>query len=119
MTTLSRLEAALASINGSLAKLEALQAPLDFDPKPIPPVRDRRVAKRRRASLGAMSAKILGRLRSGAATNAELAALFHPGAAWRTRLSDVRFYLKSLTPKETIRGREIEDGLWLYWTERL
>jgi hypothetical protein len=63
--------------------------------------------------LSAMSGRILDRLRLGPATNRELAEMFPPGAAWRTRLSDVRFWLRRRG--EDIPRHECGGGLVWYW----
>lgn len=91
------------------------QIDLDFAPRPapLPPVVDQRVPREDRARLCRMSRAILERLRRGAATNRELAAMFPDGAAWRTRVSDVRRYLEH--QGETVAGEPLGEGLHRYW----
>ena len=98
---------------------KARQAALDFTPPPapVPPVQDQRVPREERLRLGRMSRAILDRLRMGGATNRELAAMFEPAAAWRSRLSDVRKYLQH--QGETVRRRDYPGGLVHYWIEVL
>ena len=109
-----RLERVEASLMATLDHLR--QRTLDFDPKPLPPVRDQRVQKRDRPRLGEMSRAILERLHRGPVSNAELAGMFPAGAAWRTRLSDVRFYLRG--QGMTVRGEQVSGGFWMYRIER-
>jgi hypothetical protein len=94
-----------------------VQAPLDFSPRPLPPVVDQRVPKEERRRLSGMSLAIHDRLRQGAATNVQLAAMFRPGAAWRTRVSDLRLYLEQ--HGETVRTASLGSGLFSYWIEAL
>ncbi len=98
----------------------ARQQPLDFSPPeaPFPPVRDQRVPRKERRRLCRMSRTILVRLQAGPATNRELAELFPAGAAWRTRLSDLRFWLRGgNTDTEPIPHHDCGGGLVYYWLE--
>jgi hypothetical protein len=90
--------------------------PLAPAPEPIPPVQDQRVSPADRPRLKGHNAKVLERLRWGAATNTELALLLGPAAAWRTRVSDVRLWLQRHTG-ETIVAEERKRGLWMYRIE--
>lgn len=91
------------------------QIALDFTPRPapLPPVVDQRVPREDRRRLGSMSAAILERLRRGPATNRDLAAMFPEGAAWRTRVSDVRRLLRR--GGETVKVEALGGGLYRYW----
>lgn len=91
----------------------ASQISLDFNPPPSPvvPVVDHRVPREERPRLCWMSRAILERLRRGPATNRELAAMFPEGAAWRTRVADVRAFLR---PAETIESEPLSGGLYRY-----
>jgi hypothetical protein len=80
------------------------------------PVVDRRVPTSELQRLSGMSLKILERLREGPATNAEFAAMFRPGAAWRTRVSDVRKFLEK--NNETISCEIGSGGLSRYAIEQ-
>jgi len=66
-----------------------------------------------------MSRLIWERLQAGGpASNRELALLLPPGAAWRTRLSDLRIYLRSQGgPAEPLPHRDAGGGLVWYWLE--
>ena len=98
---------------------KARQRPLPLNPpaEPLPPVRDQRVPGNDRSRLGKMSRAILERLREGPVTNRELAAMFPDGAAWRTRVSDVRFYLRDFG--ETVVSESLGCGRWRYRIWRL
>jgi hypothetical protein len=93
------------------------QGRLDFTPtpRPVPPVRDQRVAKERRKVLGAKSQLILERIQKGPVSNAELALMFPPATAWRTRLSDVRFWLSAHGTR--MGSHDAGYGLWWHWIE--
>ncbi len=94
------------------------QKALDFTPPPapVPPVVDQRVPKQERRRLRRMSRLILARLEQGPASNRELAQMFPPGAAWRTRLSDVRFHLRGGNRDcEPIPHHDCGGGLVWYW----
>lgn len=95
------------------------QGTLDFTPAPqiLPPVVDPQVPKRDARRLGGMALRILERLRERPVTNPEFASLFPPGAAWRTRVSDVRKFLEA--QGETVATRELSPGLWEYRIERV
>lgn len=91
------------------------QQPLPLEPaaEPVPPVVDQRVPFRERPRLTWQSVQILERLRRGPVTNRELAQMFPPGAAWRTRLSDCRLWLERFEGK-TIKSADCGGGLWSY-----
>ncbi len=94
--------------------------PLDPPPAPLPPVVDQRVPKRERSRLEGHARLIWNRLEDGPATNRELALLLAPGAAWRTRLSDLRCWLRRHGgPAEPIPHYDCGDGLVWYWIEAL
>ncbi len=95
-----------------------MQIALDFSPPPIPTpaVVDQRVPREDRPRLCRMSRAILERLRRGPATNRELAAMFPEGAAWRTRVSDVRAFLRPFG--ETVNTYPLGGGLYHYEIER-
>ena len=97
-----------------LADWHARQADLPLEPpaRPLPPVVDQRVPPAEQRRLCRMSRLILERLRKGQASNADLAAMFGPGAAWRTRVRDVRQYLRG--QGETVTSRQLVEGLWVY-----
>lgn len=78
------------------------------------PVVDPQVPQHEIPRLGRMSTIILGRLLVGPATNAELAALFPAGAAWRTRLSDCRKWIEGNGSMKTISSTPLGGGLYLY-----
>jgi hypothetical protein len=90
------------------------QTALDFS-RPLPPVIDQRVPVTERKRLSGMSLQILERLRDGGATNRELARMFPEGAAWRTRVSDVRKWLEK--GGETITSEVFPGGLAYYRIE--
>ena len=94
---------------------ESRQRLLDFtpEPQPVPPVVDQRVSRRDVARLRGHNLRIYNRLKTGPATNVELAALLGPAAAWRTRVSDVRRYMEKHEGL-TITARELERGVWEY-----
>jgi len=63
-----------------------------------------------------MSRLIWAQLEAGPASNRELALLLPPGAAWRTRLSDLRIYLRGQGgPEEPIPHHDAGGGLVYYW----
>jgi len=78
------------------------------------PVVDPQVPKSEAPRLGRMSEQIMARLLESPATNAELAALFPPGAAWRTRLSDCRKWIESNGSMKTISATSLGGGLCRY-----
>jgi hypothetical protein len=90
------------------------QAAFDFS-RQVPPVIDQRVPVEERKRLSGMSLRILDRLREGPATNRDLAQLFPDGAAWRTRVSDLRKWLEK--QGETITSETRAGGLCLYRIE--
>jgi hypothetical protein len=93
-----------------------VQAALDFAPQPIPPVVDQRVPRRDVARLAGHNATVLDRLRAGSASGADLERLLGPGSAWRTRVSDVRQWLRR--QGETVACRRDEAGVYVYTLER-
>jgi hypothetical protein len=92
------------------------QRALDFAPQPIPPVVDQRVPRRDVARLAGHNATVLDRLRAGSASGADLERLLGPGSAWRTRVSDVRRWLRR--QGETVACRRDEAGVYVYSLER-
>lgn len=82
-----------------------------------PPVVDQRVPVQERDRLSAQSRRILERLREGPVQNRELAEMFPPGTAWRTRVADVRRWLRSRG--ETVTATDLGGGLYSYRIERL
>jgi hypothetical protein len=90
------------------------QTALDFS-RPLPPVIDQRVPVTERKRLSGMSLQILERLRHSSATNRDFAEMFPPGAAWRTRVSDVRRWLER--QGETVKSETLRGGLCRYWIE--
>jgi hypothetical protein len=93
--------------------------PLSPPPAPVPPVRDQRVGVADRPRLAGHNLRVLDRLRVGAATNAELAALLGPASAWRTRVSDCRLWLERHEGLTVRAERCLSDGLWLYRIEAI
>jgi hypothetical protein len=83
---------------------------------PIPPVVDQRVPRRDVARLAGHNATVLDRLRAGSASGADLERLLGPGSAWRTRVSDVRRWLRR--HGETVACRRDEAGVYTYSLER-
>jgi hypothetical protein len=98
-------------------RMGAVQQPLDFAPQPIPPVVDQRVPRRDVARLAGHNATVLDRLRAGSASGADLERLLGPGSAWRTRVSDVRRWLRRRG--ETVACRRDEAGVYTYTLEAL
>ncbi len=97
---------------------QGVQRPLDFTPPPAPEpdAWDKRVSPADQKRLRRMSRLILARLEQGPASNRELAQMFPPGAAWRTRLSDVRFHLRGGNRDcEPIPHHDCGGGLVWYW----
>jgi len=99
------------------AAWQSRQASLLDDPQPLPPVVDQRVPAREARRLCRMSRVVLDLLREGPISNRGLAQSFPPGAAWRTRVSDVRQWLSG--QGETVRHRDCGGGLVWYWIEVL
>ncbi len=106
----------------ALAEVEARQRPLPLDPAPEPLIqpRDQRVRARRRA-FSAQAKRILARLEAGPVANVELALMFPPATAWRSRLSDVRWELrrrlglvKDKDP-DPIPGYDCGGGIVWHW----
>ena len=103
-------------LNLTTGQAEPLQGHLFDRPRPVPPVVDQRVPREEHRRLGAMSQKILEVLRTeGRVSNRDFACLFGPGAAWRTRVSDVRLWLEQRG--ETVRCKTLPGGLAWYWIE--
>jgi hypothetical protein len=96
---------------------QPVQAALDFAPQPIPPVVDQRVPRRDVARLAGHNATVLDRLRAGSASGADLERLLGPGSAWRTRVSDVRRWLRR--QGETVACRRDESGVYTYTLEAM
>jgi hypothetical protein len=63
--------------------------PLDPAPEPVIQPRDQRVKARGRY-FSEQARRIMDRLEEGPVANVELALMFPPATAWRSRLSDVR-----------------------------
>lgn len=84
---------------------------------PLPAVHDQRVPVSEHKRLKGMSAQIEERLRKGPATNRDFAEMFPAGAAWRTRVSDVRKHLER--QGETVKSRVEPGGLCTYWIEEV
>ncbi len=100
----------------------ARQRPLPLDPpaEPLIQPRDQRVRARRRA-FSAQAQRILARLEAGPVANVELALMFPPATAWRSRLSDVRWELrrrlglvKDKDP-DPIPGYDCGGGIVWHW----
>lgn len=102
-----------------VARQKAL--PLDPAPAPLPPVRDQRVPRERRPTMSGASLRIYRRLQEGPVSNWELAAMFPPAAAWRTRLSDVRWALRAAdgagSDSQPIGHYDCGGGLVWHWLE--
>lgn len=96
------------------------QMALHLEPpsRPLPPVVDARVPRSEKRRLAGMSAEILARLQRGPVSNRELAEMFAPGAAWRTRVSDCRKWLESHRG-QTVTHEDCGDGLYLYRIEEV
>lgn len=108
----------LGRSDGILGAQRAL--PLEPPPVPVVPVQDQRVQKSEHMRLSGMSLKILELLRrEGRLSNRDLACIFGPGAAWRTRVSDVRLWLQHQPVPETIRCEVKPGGLAFYSIERI
>lgn len=95
----------------------AVQRALDFDPWPLPQVVDQRVPEDERDALKGHNALVLDRLRAGGATGADLERLLGPGSAWRTRVSDVRRWLRRRG--ETVAVKRLRPRVYLYRLETL
>ncbi len=97
------------------------QRPLPFIPASeflIQP-RDQRVRARRRA-FSAQAQRILARLEAGPVANVELALMFPPATAWRSRLSDVRWELRRRLglvkeDQDPIPGYDCGGGIVWHW----
>jgi len=98
---------------------KARQQPLPLEPAPVPlpPVQDQRVGVVDQERLQGHNYAVLNFLRLRPATNRELALLLPPGAAWRSRVSDVRQWLERRG--ETVRSKTSRGGLCTYWLESL
>jgi hypothetical protein len=105
-----RLAQALAEVEGRQRSL-----PLDPAPEPVPPVVDQRVPLEDALVLAGHNALVLARLREGPAAGADLERLLGPGSAWRTRVSDVRRWLRRRG--ETVTATRVAPRLWLYQIE--
>ena len=91
--------------------------PLEPALSPLLPVQDQRVPRVERQRLSLQSQHILEALRRGPVMNRELAEMFPPGTAWRSRVSDVRQWLERRG--ETVRSKTSAGGLCMYWLENL
>jgi hypothetical protein len=89
--------------------------PLDPEPQPVPPVVDERLDLTEEGKLRGDNALVLRRLRLGPAYGRDLERLLGPGSAWRTRVSDVRRWLRR--EGETIRAHREASRLWRYQIE--
>lgn len=108
----------LGRSEGILGAQRAL--PLEHPTVPVVPVHDQRVQKSEHRRLNGMSLEILELLRrAGRVSNRELSVMFPPGAAWRTRVSDVRIWLQHQPVPETIQCKTLPGGLAWYWIERI
>ena len=92
--------------------------PLTPPPAPVPPVRDKRVSVADRPRLAGHNLRVLDRLKEGPATNVELALLLGPAAAWRTRVSDVRFWVERYDGLTVVADQQ-RGGIWLYSLEAI
>ncbi len=107
-------------------RVDVRQRPLPFAPAPEPLIqpRDQRVRARRRA-FSRQAQRILARLEAGPVANVELALMFPPATAWRSRLSDVRWELRrrlGLVKDEDpdpIPGYDCGSGIVWHWIERV
>lgn len=95
--------------------------PLDPPPDPLIPARDQRTLAARRRHFSEQAQTILTRLEEGPCSNAEMARMFPPATAWRSRLSDARWELRrrfGLRPKldpDPIPHHDCGGGLVWYW----
>ncbi len=98
------------------------QLPIRFSPpaEPLIQPRDQRVRARRRA-FSRQARRILTRLEAGPVANVELALMFPPATAWRSRLSDVRWHLRKLwgLPDEAqpLGHHDCGGGIVWHWLE--
>jgi predicted nucleic acid-binding Zn ribbon protein len=95
--------------------------PLDPAPAPFPATRDQRVPKSRRRHFSEQAQTILSRIEEGPVSNWELARMFPPATAWRSRLSDARWELRrryGLRDEEQPIGcHDCGHGLVWHWIE--
>lgn len=99
----------------------ARQRLLLLDPPPAPLIRprDQRTLPARRRGYSAQAKRIMDRLEQGPVSNAELALMFPPATAWRSRLSDCRWEFRRRyglrDDQDPVPGYDCGGGLVWHW----
>lgn len=93
--------------------------PLDPPAEPLIQPRDQRVPKVRRRGFSYQAHLLLARLEEGPCANVEMARMFPPATAWRSRLSDARWELRRRfglrDTEDPIPGYDCGGGLIWHW----